>query len=50
MNYSKNKVMLAFAYMSYCGFNLIGPDRNNAEKIEKDIKHAPTSWVPVKNE
>jgi hypothetical protein len=50
MSYSKNQTMLAFAYMSYYGFDLIGSDKCNAQKIEKDIKHALTSWAPVKDE
>ena len=50
MSYSKSQTMLAFAYMSYYGFDLIGPDKCNAQKIEKDIKHALTSWAPVKDE
>jgi len=50
MNYSKNQVMLAFAYMAYYGFDLIGSDKHNAGKIKQDIQHALTSWEPVKDE
>lgn len=42
--------MLAFAYMSYYGFDLIGSDKHNAQKIERDIKQALTRWAPVKDE
>ena len=50
MTYSKEQIMLTFAYMSYYGLSFAGTDEANDHRIAELICQALKTWTPIQNE